>query len=96
MSEFDGRSAAAGKEIPIVKNYEGIGELVVGGGDATRTIVVALCLLDHPVVNQYLLDNKLKIQDRLTKTRIFPREGMSLPNGETFVPPTVNVNEESK
>lgn len=95
MSEFDGRKA--NEEVaPVVKNYEGIGELVVGGGNATHVIVTALCLLNNPLINQYLLDNKLKLVDRLTKTKIFPREGMALPDGEVFTPPAENVIEESK
>lgn len=90
MPDFDGRSAGE-KEIPVVRNYEGVGELVVGSSDATRVLVTAICLLNHPAVNQFLLDNKLKLQDRLTKTKIFPRDGMSLPNGEVFKSPVVET-----
>lgn len=90
MSDFDGRSASE-KEVPVVRSYEGVGELVVGGSDALRVLVTAVCLLNHPTVNQYLLDNKLKLQDRLTKTKIFPRDGMALPNGEVFKAPVVET-----
>lgn len=84
MSSFDGRGAAE-EAIPVVKSYPGIGELVTGGSDTTRVILTALCMLNDPQVNQYLLDCKLRLSDRLTKTVIFPREGMSLPDGNVYV-----------
>jgi hypothetical protein len=84
MNSFDGRGAAE-EVIPVVKSYPGIGELVTGGSDSTRVILTALCMLNDPKVNEYLLDCKLRLSDRLTKTAIFPREGMALPNGDVFV-----------
>lgn len=84
MNSFDGRGAAE-ENIPIVKSYSGFGELVTGGSDATRVILTAICMLNDPQVNQYLLDCKLRLSDRLTKTAIFPREGMSLPDGNVYV-----------
>lgn len=90
MTDFDGR-AANEVEVPVVKTYEGIGELVVGGSNKDRVVFTALALLNNPLVNQYLLDNKLKLQDRFTKTMIFPRDGMSLPNGEVFKAPVVET-----
>ena len=76
------------EKIPSVENFPGVGELTVGGtvagGDTTRILFTALALADNPVVNQYLLANKLKLTDRMTGTQIFPREGMALPGGEVF------------
>jgi hypothetical protein len=69
--------------------FEGIGELTVGVGGQLPTIVTALCLLDHPVVNKYFLAQKLKLSDRTTKTQIFPRPGMALPDGEVYQEPEV-------
>lgn len=85
MSTFKGKN----EYTPIVRNYEGVGELAVGGSDVQKILATALCLLNHPVVNQYFLDGKLRLQDRITKTRIFPREGMALPNGQTYTAPVV-------
>jgi hypothetical protein len=34
-----------------------------------------------------MLSNKLKVVDRMTKTEIFPRDGMALPNGEVYEAP---------
>lgn len=83
--------------IPTIQNFEGIGELTVGGsaagGDATRMLFNALAMLNNPLVNSYLLAQKLKLSDRMTKTRIFPREGMALPNGEIYIEPQVEVVE---
>jgi hypothetical protein len=84
MSSFDGRSAAE-EGIPVVKSYPSFGELVTGGSDVTRVMLTALCMLNDPQVNEYLLDCKLRLSDRLTKTAIFPREGMSLPAGNVYV-----------
>ncbi len=92
MSGFDGRRSDE-DTMPVVKDYEGFGELVTGGSNPTNIIVTALCLLDNPQVNQYLLDSKLNLQDRITKTRIFPREGMALVDGEYHEPTTVEVIE---
>ena len=75
--------------VPAVKTYEGIGELVVGVSSAERVIAVALCMLNHPLINQYFLDNNVRFQDRLTKTQIFPRNGMALPDGHVYIAPEV-------
>lgn len=83
VKTFDGQTAAA-VPAPQVKNYPGIGELVVTGGDPIRVMLTALCMLNNPQVNGFFLDNKLKMSDRLTKTQIFPREGMALPDGQTY------------
>lgn len=87
MSSFDGRSANE-DNIPKVQEFEGFGELTVGGsvasGDITRVLFTVIAMLDDPMVNSFLLANKLKMSDRITKTTIFPREGMSLPNGEVY------------
>jgi len=88
MVQFDARRD--GEEIPVVKDYEGFGELVTGSSDPTRVILTALCMLNDPKVNSYLLDCKLKMSDRITKTQIFPRAGMPLSDGSVFVPPVEN------
>jgi len=74
---------------PTIKEYSGFGELTIGTSDANKVIVTALCMLNDPLINQFFLDNKLKMVDRITKTRIFPREGMFLPDGVY----TENTNE---
>jgi hypothetical protein len=83
--------------IPTIQEFEGFGELTVGGtasgGDSTRLVFTALAMLNDPLINSYFLAQKLKLSDRMTKTRIFPREGMSLPNGETHSLPQVEVVE---
>lgn len=84
MNSFDGRGASE-ETIPVVKSYPGFGELVTGGSDPTRVMLTALCMLNDPQVNQYLLDCRLRLSDRFTKTAIFPREGMSLPDGNAYV-----------
>ena len=53
-------------------------------GSNWNIIVTALCLQNHPQVNKFLLAQKLRLVDRITKTKIFTREGMALPNGETY------------
>jgi hypothetical protein len=83
MSEFDGRSASEDR-IPNIKHYAGFGDLVVGRSTDNKVIITALCMLNDPTVNQYLLDNGLKLADRITKTVVFPREGMALPEGQTY------------
>ena len=85
MNTFESKN----EQVKLVKTYEGIGELVVGGSDLTRVIVTALCMVNNPTVNQYFLDGQLNLKDRITKTRIFPRDGMALPNGQTYVAPVV-------
>ena len=66
---------------PKIKEYPGFGELIIGSSDTNKVLLTAICMLDNPRVNQYFLDNKLKMVDRITKTKIFPREGMSVPEG---------------
>lgn len=87
MSSFDGRSTNE-DNIPKVQEFEGFGELTVGGsvasGDITRVLFTVIAMLNDPTVNSFLLANKLKMTDRVTKTKIFPREGMALPNGEVY------------
>ena len=83
--------------IPTIQMFEGCGELTVGGsasgGDATRILFNSLALLDDPMVNSYFLAQKLKLSDRMTKTKLFPRDGMALPNGETYSVPQEEVLE---
>ena len=83
QGDYNGRNSLEDK-IPVLKNYEGFGDLIVGRSADIKVLITALCMLDHPLVNQYLLDNKLKLSDRITKTSVFPREGMSLPNGQVY------------
>jgi hypothetical protein len=71
-------------ETVTVENFEGIGEITIGVGNNWHILTAGLCLLNHPQVNKYLLAQKLKLSDRLTKTKIFPREGMALPDGEVY------------
>lgn len=74
--------------MPQIKEFEGIGELTVGGniglGDTTRILFTALCLINDPHVNEFFLANKVNISDRITKTQIFPREGMLLEQNKTY------------
>lgn len=74
-------SEAVGTQRPKIKNYPGFGEITLGTSSHERIIFTALCMLNNPQVNQYLLDHQLKLIDNLTKTRIFPREDMTLPDG---------------
>ena len=86
MTEFRSDSPA---DAVTIEEFEGFGEITVGGTSSNwYLIVVALCLQDNPQVNKFLLANKLKIVDRMTKTKIFPRDGMALPNGEVYEDPT--------
>ncbi len=93
---IDGRKADD-DSIPTIQMFEGFGELTVGGsvsgGDSTRVVFTALAMLNDPMVNSYFLAQKLKLSDRMTKTRIFPRDGMALLNGETFSEPQEEVLE---
>jgi len=93
MSDFQAKSGA---EVltPVIKEYPGIGELVTGSNDPNKVLFTALCMLNDPTINQYLLDCRLRLADRITKTVIFPREGMSLPEGQVFSAPA--ENEENK
>ena len=77
-----------------IENFEGIGEITIGVGSNWHIIAVALCLLDHPQVNKFLLAQQLKLEDRITKTKIFPREGMALPGGEIYTEPTMDEKKE--
>lgn len=76
-----------------IETFEGIGEVTVGVGSNWHKLIFALVLLDNPNVNKYLLAEKLKLSDRITKTKIFPREGMALPDGKVYVEP---ITEEKK
>ena len=67
-----------------IEHFEGIGEITIGIGNNWHILVTALCIQNDPQVNRFLLLQKLKLSDRMTKTNIFPREGMALPNGETY------------
>ncbi|MBD3260645.1 MAG: hypothetical protein GF334_03040 [Candidatus Altiarchaeales archaeon] len=99
MSSFDGRRSDE-DNIPTVQYFEGIGELTVGGaaasGDVNRILFTSLAVLNNPTVNAYLLANKLKLSDRITKTKIFPRDGMPLPNGEVYQEPQEEVVSEEQ
>ena len=71
-----------------VEEFEGFGEITVGGSSSNWYLeMVGQCLANHPLTNKFFLANKLKIVDRMTKTRIFPRVGMALPNGEVYEEP---------
>jgi len=71
-----------------VEKIAPLGELAVGGGSVSaQFLLTSLCILDDPNLNHYFLVNQVKLQDRLTKTRIFPRDGMALPNGEVYTSP---------
>jgi hypothetical protein len=93
MVEFKGTSPNA-VDVARIEEFEGFGELTVGGsGDNWRIVMISLVLLDNPRLNQFLLANKLKLSDRITKTKIFPRDGMSLPGGEVYQSPSEEVLE---
>ncbi len=87
-TKFDGPPVKLASEdsldIVKVEYFEGIGEVTIGIGDNWRTVMMALCLLNDPQVNKYLLLRKLKFSDRMTKTKIFPRQGMALPDGQVY------------
>lgn len=68
-----------------VQSITNLGEVTVGGtADVQRVILAALANMNDPLVNEVLLAFKVKFSDRFTKTAIFPREGMSLPDGEIY------------
>ncbi len=73
---------------PQVVDIEGIGEIMAGHGSSNSIIVAALCMLNDPRINKYFLASQLKLDDRVTGTRVFPREGMLLPDGEIHVTKT--------
>ncbi len=93
---IDGRKTNE-DSIPTIQMFEGFGELTVGGsasgGDRFRVLFIALAMLNDPMVNSYFLAQKLKLSDRMTKTKIFPRDGMVLPNGGIFSEPQEEVLE---
>lgn len=85
MTEFKASTPADDVRI---ESFEGIGEITVGGASSNwYVVVVAICLQNDPQVNKFMLANKLKVVDRMTKTKIFPRDGMALPNGEVYEAP---------
>lgn len=74
-------------EMIKIEHFEGIGDLTIGVGSNWQILFTTLCIQNHPEANKFLLANKLKLADRMTKTPIFPRKGMALPNGETYKEP---------
>jgi len=81
-------------ETVIIENFEGVGELTIGVGSTNQILATAVVLLNHPQVNKFLLAQKMKMSDRITKTKIFPREGMALPDGETYKEPPMEDKKE--
>jgi hypothetical protein len=98
ITEFDGTPSTPQSGDPLdivaVENFEEIGEITIGIGSNWHILTTALCLLNDPQVNKYLLAQKLKLADRMTKTKIFPREGMVLPDGQTYHAPDEAENKE--
>ena len=86
MSELQPENPA---DVAKIEHFENIGDITIGVGTNWHIIATALCVLNDPNVNKFLLANKLKITDRITKTKIFPREGMSLPNGQVYSEPSI-------
>ncbi len=85
MSEF--RSENPADDMRVVE-FEGIGEITVGGTTNQMFLVVmGLCVQNNPQTNKFFLANKLNLVDRMTKTKIFPREGMALPDGGVYEEP---------
>ena len=80
-------------DVVKIEEFEDFGELTIGAGSNWTIVITALCLLDHPRINKFLLAQKLKLADRITKTKIFPREGMALPSGEVYQEPKEEVEE---
>jgi hypothetical protein len=96
MSKKVGLPAGSFVDTLRTECVEPIGELTVGGGSAnTQFLITALCILNHPDVNNFFLKNKLKFKDRLTGTQVFPREGMLLPNGEVYKSPEPTSEEQN-
>lgn len=88
MTSFQGTRAPDKIKIRTLTN---IGEVVVGGVSTPdpilqRMYVILLALINtnDPFVNEALLAQDVKFLDRFTKTKIFPRVGMALPNGQTY------------
>ena len=78
------------------QNLTNIGEVMVGGLSTADpvlqrmyVILLALINMNDPFANEALLAQKVKFSDRLTGTKIFPRPGMALPNGQTYTEPEV-------
>ncbi len=87
MTEAQWQSTNPADDIRVEK-IEPFGELAVGGGSANaQFLLTSLCILDNPNLNYFFLVNKLRLRDRMTKTEIFPRDGMALPNGEVYTSP---------
>ncbi len=96
QSGFQAKSSTNAADALKVVTVAPIGELTVGAGSAdSRFYLTALCILDNPDVNNFFLLNKLKFKDRLTGTQIFPRDGMALPNGESYKTPEPTNEEQS-
>ncbi len=96
MDKFKATGAGNAADALKVETIEPIGELTVGAGSVDyRFYLTALCVLNHPDVNNFFLKNKLKFKDRLTGTQIFPRDGMALPNGEVYKTPEPTNEEQS-
>ena len=84
------------EETVNIETFDGFGELTIGVGSNWGIIITAICMLDNPTVNKFLLAQKLKLSDRITKSKIFPREGMTLPNGEVYKMPAPSVVEKEE
>ena len=96
MSKKVGLPAGSFVDTLRTEIVEPIGELTVGVDSVTpQFLMICLCILDDPALNSFLLKNKVKFKDRLTGTQIFPRDGMSLPNGEVYKSPEPNNEEQS-
>lgn len=80
-------------DVVKIEHFEGVGDLTIGTGSNWVILITALCLLDHPQVNKFFLAQKLRLTDRITKTNVFPREGMALPNGEVYEEPKDKLEE---
>jgi hypothetical protein len=85
MVEFRSNVGEKPVDALAVKDIPNIGELTVGGtNDPMRVVIAALAALNNPNVNEVLLAFRVKFSDRFTKTRVFPRDGMALPDGEVY------------
>lgn len=83
----DGAKITEDADAPQIKvvDIEGIGEVMVGHGDAQATLMLVDCARNDPTTNQILLASNLKFTDRITGTKIFPREGMAMPEGKSYI-----------
>ena len=77
-----------------IEHFEGVGDLTIGVGSNWHIIITALCLTNHPQANKFLLAQQLNLSDRITKTKIFPRDGMALPGGEVYHEPPMEDKKE--